>query len=76
MAKFKKGDVVRLKSGGPAMTVVLVCSEDSQTSDEKNGYNAYQNKFGNSNAYYATNWFGGIKKEEDVFPEEALEADE
>lgn len=76
MAKFKMGDVVRLKSGGPAMTVVLVCSEDAQTNVEKFGYITYQNKFGKSNAYYGTNWFDGIKKEEGAFPEEALEADE
>lgn len=73
MAKFKLGDVVRLKSGGTTMTVILVCSEDSNTITEKLGYEAYQRKFGKSAAYYGTNWFVGTKKEEGAFPEEALE---
>lgn len=76
MAKFKLGDVVRLKSGSPAMTVVLVCSEDSESSAEQLGYEAYQQKFGKSEAYYGTNWFVDTKKEEGAFPEEALQADE
>ncbi len=73
MAKFKMGDVVNLRSGGPDMTIVLVCTADSQTQVEKLGYEAYQRKFGKSEAYYGTNWFEGNKKFEDAFPEEALE---
>ena len=76
MAKVKLGDVVRLKSGSPAMTVVLVCSEDAKTIAEKIGYEAYQQKLGKSAAYYGTNWFVGTKKEEGAFPEEVLEVDE
>lgn len=76
MARFKLGDVVRLKSGSPAMTVVLVCSEDSEAIAEQIGYEAYQQKFGKSAAYYGTHWFVGTRKEEGAFPEEALEANE
>lgn len=75
MANFKIGDVVRLKSGSPKMTVTLVCSKDSETRPEKFGYQAYQQKFGKSDAYYGTTWFDGTKKEEGAFPEEALELD-
>ena len=74
MAKFKLGDVVRLKSGSLAMTVVLVCSEESETIEENTAYEAYRRKFGKSAAYYGTNWFVGTRKEEGAFPEEALEA--
>lgn len=73
MAKFKLGDVVRLKSGGPDMTVTLVCTEESQSVAETLKYQAYQQKFGPSDAYYGTCWFEGAKKSEDAFPEDALE---
>lgn len=76
MAKFKLGDVVRLKSGSPAMTIVLVCSEDAKTVAEEIGYEAYQRKFGMSAAYYGTMWFVGAKNEDGAFPEEVLEFDE
>lgn len=73
MVKFKLGDVVRLKSGGPEMTVTLVCSKESQSPVEAYAYQAYQKKFGLSDAYYGTCWFEGTKKSEDAFPEETLE---
>lgn len=73
MAKFKLGDVVRLKSKGPEMTITLVCSKEGETAAEKYGFMAYQQKFGKSEAYYGTCWFNGTTKEEGAFPEEVLE---
>lgn len=73
MAKFKLGDVVHLKSGGPDMTVTLVCTKESQSPIESYAYLAYQKKFGPSEAYYGTCWFEETKKSEDAFPEDALE---
>lgn len=72
MANFKLGDVVRLISGGPLMTITLVAEENSINQIEKWAFEAYKNKFGLSSAYYSCVWFVGNKKEEGAFPEETL----
>lgn len=72
MANFKLGDVVRLKSGGPLMTITLVAEENSTNQIEKWAFEAYKNKFGLSSAYYGCVWFIGDKKEEGAFPEESI----
>lgn len=73
MAIYRIGDVVRLKSGGPDMTVTMVSCKEAQSPFESIAYQAYQHKFGPSDAYYATCWFEGTKKSEGAFPEETLE---
>ena len=59
MAKFKKGDVVKLKSGGPQMTVQNVGDFSMQG--------------GGENGVYCV-WFekNGTKKQEGYFDEDVL----
>lgn len=57
--KFKLGDIVKLRSGGPDMTVKEVCE-------------TYNTKAFNGN--YACQWFAGKKLDVGIFPEESLVA--
>lgn len=54
--KFKPGDIVQLKSGGPAMTISEVTTDYS----------------GNPNGKYRCEWFKGASNERSVFEEETL----
>ena len=56
--KFKVGDIVRLKSGGPEMTV-------------KREHEEYSSK--KPNGTYDCQWFAGKKLEVGHFPEDSLE---
>ncbi len=58
MAEFKKGDTVRLKSGGPLMTVSKL--GDYGPTGPEDGV--------------ACVWFDGTRREEAVFESAALEA--
>lgn len=57
---FEVGQIVRLKSGGPEMTV------------EYN--NKYKNEYGETYRYsYECQWFAGRKLEHGTFPHDSLE---
>lgn len=56
--KFKVGDIVKLKSGGPAMTVKREHEEASSKQPD---------------GTYACQWFAGKKLEIGQFPEDSLE---
>lgn len=56
--KFKPGDLVRLKSGGPVMTI------------EKLNLDFYKEWEGS----YSCSWFAGAKDNHRSFAEQALEA--
>tara|TARA_B100000378_G_scaffold277665_1_gene278580 strand:- start:1811 stop:2011 length:201 start_codon:yes stop_codon:yes gene_type:complete len=58
-AKFKKGDIVVMKSGGPPMTVDSVPGE-------QHDYGVYQE--------YHCEWFKGATKQKGAFGEHLLEA--
>jgi uncharacterized protein YodC (DUF2158 family) len=58
--KFKQGDIVRFKSGGPAMTIDAV-----QTNDRA--------KPGESTIEYGCRWFKGASAEWGQFGEHLLE---
>ncbi|WP_203293885.1 YodC family protein [Luteirhabdus pelagi] len=62
--KFKIGDVVILKSGGPSMTI---------TSD-KTGTDFHKGKVWNGR--YDCKWFDGDEMKQGRFPQDALELDE
>lgn len=73
MARFKVGDQVELKSGGPCMTVTAVITEDNENVFVNNAYTVYENTYGKSAAFCKCTWFYNCKIEEKVFPEETLD---
>ena len=73
MAKFKRGDMVVLISGGECMTITGVFEKESADYNSSIGYQAYCQKFGgDSSAFYSCAWFERKAKKEDAFPEESL----
>lgn len=72
MTKFNKGDVVRLKSGSPDMTISAVLCEDSESPQMKMQYFAQKTAFGNSTAFYLCSWFEGEENKSYIYPEETL----
>lgn len=73
MAKFKRGDMVSLISGGMSMTVTGVIVDNTDDMNINVNYQGYSIKFGGpSPAFYSCSWFEKKAKKEDVFPEESL----
>lgn len=61
---FNVGDIVKLKSGGPDMTVQIIEKSSVGLSVELREFNGY----------YTCQWFAGKKLEKGRFPEESLES--
>ena len=73
MAKYKRGDVVSLISGGVPMTVTGVFVDNSNDMNVNLAYEAYRLKFGGpSPAFYSCSWFERKANKQNVFPEESL----
>ena len=60
MAKFKKGDLVLINSGGPTMTIDRLQSPSTFSDGDAQGYRC--------------SWFAGAKIQHAFFDEEVLEA--
>lgn len=73
MAKYQRGDVVSLISGGMAMTVTGIYVNDTDDTYLNAAFEAYCRKFGGpSPAFYVCSWFERRANKEKVFPEESL----
>lgn len=73
MAKYKRGDVVSLSSGGMPMTVTGVFVNNTDDMNMNLAYETYRMRFGGSSpAFYACSWFERKANKENVFPEESL----
>lgn len=73
MAKYNRGDVVLLISGGMLMTVTGVFVDNSNDMKMNLAYEVYRMIFGGpSPAFYACSWFERKANKEKVFPEESL----
>lgn len=73
MAKFKVGDVVHLKSGGPQMTIESVYTAES-TGAMKFAYSHLKMNYPQSEVFYVCRWFNESNKlENSTFPEEIIE---
>ena len=73
MAKYQRGDVVSLISGGEPMTVTGVFVDNTDDMNMNLAYEAYRMKFGGASpAFYTCSWFERKANKENVFPEESL----
>ena len=73
MAKYKRGDVVSLISGGIPMTVTGVFVDNTDDMSLNMAYEAYRLKFGGTSpAFYTCSWFERRANKEKTFPEESL----
>lgn len=75
MAKFKLGEIVQLRSGGPQMTIINVIDGENPGQ-----WKMYVLRWKAENpavkVWYQTQWFEGTNLKKDVFIEEALDSAE
>ena len=69
MERFNTGDLVQLKSGGPAMTVSIVFEENSDSHQIRYKYIANKTKYPEAEYMYACSWFIKDKIGNDVLSE-------
>lgn len=75
MAKYKLGEVVQLRSGGPEMTVINIIKKDNPGQ-----WKMYVMRWTAENpsveTWCQTKWFEGTNLKEEIFIEEALDSAE
>lgn len=71
MALFKIGDIVRLKSGGPAMTIINMI-EGENPGQWAIYVMRWKAENPSADVWYQTQWFDGPKLMKEFFIEDAL----
>lgn len=75
MAKFKLGEIVQLRSGGPEMTVINVIDIENP-GQWKMAAMQWKKENPAVSFWYQTQWFEGTALKKDFFIEEALDSAE
>lgn len=75
MAKFRLGEIVQLRSGGPDMTVINVIDGENP-GQWKMHVMQWKSQNPSVKTWYQTQWFEGSNLKSDVFIEEVLESAE
>ena len=75
MAKFKLGETVQLKSGGPEMTIINII--EGQNPGQWALYvRRWKAENPSADVWYQTQWFEGTNLKKEIFIEEALDSSE
>lgn len=74
MSKFKRGDLVKLKSGGPVMTVISVFTEEDKTEQTSIILKALRDNYPGCESFASCSWFDESKElKQEYFPEDTIE---
>lgn len=75
MAKFKLGETVQLRSGGPEMTIINII-EGQNPGLWAMYVRRWKAKNPSADVWYQTQWFEGTNLKKEIFIEEALDSSE
>lgn len=74
MSKFKRGDLVKLKSGGPVMTVITVLTEENKTESTSVILETLRTNNPECDSFASCSWFDESKElKQEFFPEDTLD---
>jgi len=75
MAKFKLGETVQLRSGGPEMTIINII-EGQNPGQWALNVRRWKAENPSADVWYQTQWFEGTNLKKEIFIEEALDSSE
>ncbi len=75
MAKFKLGETVQLRSGGPEMTIINII-EGQNPGQWVMHVRRWKAENPSADVWYQTQWFEGTNLKKEIFIEEALDSSE